>query len=801
MNRLCPSVKERTVYQRKSTGFKCPEALPERSNYSLMPSVSSPRKRPAPATPTPADFDVKILERIFAPGGALELQMKARGRDFEARPEQLEMAREVSRSARDGAHLLVEAGTGVGKSYAYLVPLLIWALDNKKRVLIATGTKALQGQLVERDLPFLREMFIANFNRDFAFALCLGTSNYICPRRLAKAQVAGLFASEKDVQALAKIQEFAAKTKTGRGVDMKIEPPASLWAQVNRESDLCLGRSCPLYDHSFFFKARREAEKAQILVANHHLLFAHLSTGGNASGVMPPFDAIVIDEGHSIEDVASSYLGAEVSNLGAAKLIELIASRRSGKTLLTTATFPDKGVHERLLQETAQTAREAVGKFFEELQLALNLDPNRSTNVRMTRPNLLHDHLGEPLKNLEDVLLQARQLAELSGDESLVKELEGFANRSAEMRRAAKLVVSQSERGYVYWATCVPRHGDGIGSAVRAPRLSVHGAPIEVAEALREGLFAKFKPVILTSATLTTGASFDFLIDRLGLGTPPMVKDDEGEEKKEDEAKETKKVSAPVPEAARVTPIFRQKQTEKLGAATPEELAAQSQPVEPPRTLTLGSPFDYRKNALVYVASDLPDPANQTFWEEAAIKRCAEVVKRTEGRAFVLCTSFRLVDQVANFLERMLGKKIRILRQGEMARGALLEEFRRDVHSVLVGTTSFWQGVDVPGESLSCVVIMKLPFAVPDEPIVQARVEEIKKRGEDAFTSYQVPQAVMLFRQGFGRLIRTGNDRGIVAVLDPRVKTKRYGQTFLDSLPDCEVTHQIERLSLFVAAM
>ncbi|RYX80148.1 ATP-dependent DNA helicase, partial [bacterium] len=746
-----------------------------------------------PNIPTPADFDAKILERIFAPGGALELQMKARGRDFEARPEQLEMAMEVSRSARDGAHLLVEAGTGVGKSYAYLVPLLIWALDNKKRVLIATGTKALQGQLVERDLPFLREMFRANFNRDFAFALCLGTSNYICPRRLAKAQVAGLFASEKDVQALAKIQEFAAKTKTGRGVDMKIEPPASLWAQVNRESDLCLGRSCPLYDHSFFFKARREAEKAQILVANHHLLFAHLSTGGNASGVMPPFDAIVIDEAHGIEDVASSYLGAEVSNLGAAKLIELVASRRSGKTLLTSATFPDKAVHERLLQESAQVAREAFAKFFEELQLALNLDPHRSSNIRITRPNLLHNYLEEPLKNLEDVLTQARVLAELSGDESLTKELEGFGSRCAEMRRAANLIVSQNERGYVYWTTCVPRHSDGIGSAARAPRLSVHGAPIEVAEALREGLFSKFKPVILTSATLTTGASFDFLIDRLGLGEPPAPKEEEGAD-----AKETTVAKA---EATRVTPIFRQKQTEKLKGASADELAAQSPSLEPPRTLTLGSPFDYRKNALVYVASDLPDPANQTFWEDAAIKRCADVVKRTEGRAFVLCTSFRLVDQVANFLERMLGKKIRILRQGEMARGALLEEFRNDVHSVLVGTTSFWQGVDVPGESLSCVVIMKLPFAVPDEPVVQARVEEIKKRGEDAFNSYQVPQAVMLFRQGFGRLIRTGNDRGIVAVLDPRVKTKRYGQTFLDSLPDCEVTHEIERISLFVASM
>ncbi len=756
---------------------------------SLAPSRPPKRRVPAPlATPTPlapADFDAKILERVFAPGGALQTQMKSLGRSFESRPEQLEMARAVSNAARDGSHLLVEAGTGVGKSYAYLAPLLIWALDNKKRVLVATGTKALQGQLVERDLPFLRDLFRANFNRDFNFALCLGTSNYICPRRLAKAQVAGLFASEKEVEALARIQAFAAKTKTGRGTDLKIEPPAGLWAQVNRESDLCLGRACNLYDQSFFFKARREAEKAQILVANHHLLFAHLAAGGNAGGVMPPFDAIVIDEAHGIEDVAASYLGAEVSNLSAAKLIELISNRRSGKTLLSSAKLGDSGVLERALNETAQGAREAVGQFFEELQRAVSFDPARTTTVRMTKPNVLEDRLQTPFENMEEILGRAQKLADLSGDEPLAKELEGFANRSAEMRRAAKLIVSQSENGFVYWATSAPRLGDGVGKTARVPRLSVHGAPIEVAAALREGLFSKFKPVILTSATLTTGSSFDFLIERLGLGSQTEANES---------VEETPAVTA-------VVPIFRAKQTEKLKGAKPEELAATPISTEPPRTLTLGSPFDYKKNALVYIAADLPDPANQTFWQEAAIKRCAEVVKRTEGRAFVLCTSFRLVDQTANFLEKVLGGKIRVLRQGDMARGALLDEFRRDVHSILVGTTSFWQGVDVPGESLSCVVIMKLPFAVPDEPMVQARVEEIKKRGDDAFNAYQVPQAVMLFRQGFGRLIRTGNDRGIVAVLDPRLKTKKYGQTFLDSLPPCEVTEQIERLSLFAATM
>lgn len=239
------------------------------------------------------------------------------------------MAQSIAGAIRDETHLLVEAGTGTGKSYAYLVPFLLWAIENKKRVLIATGTKALQQQLVERDLPFLREMFKRHFGQDIKFALCLGTGNYVCPRRLAKAQVAGLFASEKEVKQLADIQKFAGKSPTGRNLDLPFEPLPGLWSQLNRESDLCLGRNCSLYDQSFYYKARREQEKAQILVANHHLLFAHIAAGGNAGGVLPAFDALVIDEAHGAEDVAASYLGIEISNLGAAKLIELLASRRS----------------------------------------------------------------------------------------------------------------------------------------------------------------------------------------------------------------------------------------------------------------------------------------------------------------------------------------------------------------------------------------------------------------------------------------------------------------------------------------
>ena len=723
--------------------------------------------------------------------------MRAQKRFFEARPEQLEMAKAIFAAAREKNHLLVEAGTGTGKSYAYLVPLILWAVETKKRVLIATGTKALQQQLVERDLPFLHELFGTHLGTDFKFALCLGTGNYVCPRRLAKTESLGLFGDSKEVEQLQQLHRFSASSPTGRNVDLDFEPARGLWAQVNRESDLCLARNCPHFEHSFYWKARREQEKAQVLVANHHLLFAHIAAGGNAGGVLPPFDALVIDEAHHAEDVAASYLGLEISNLSAAKLIELLSNRKSGKTVISAVKWPERGELESRLNEAATAAREAVGRFFENLQIAMRFDDARSHTVRITRPNIISNELEEPIQALESVIETALRLAVLSEDEELSRELEGFANRCAEMRRAVRDILGQTREGYVYWTQSVPRLPDGFGKAARVPRLSLHGAPIEVAQSMRESVWKQFKPTILTSATLTTGGSFDFLIERLGLSVPlaPPEKDDATNAR--NSARFPNGKSAPNKAA---TPKVAPDVAAVGAAATADD---QEAPEDfDVRTLTLGSPFDYPKNTLIYVAADLPDPStNVTFWEKAAIMRAAEVVKRTEGRAFILCTSYRLLDQTAQFLEKVMPKTIRILRQGEMARGKLLSEFRRDTHSVLVGTTSFWQGVDVPGESLSCVIIMKLPFAVPDEPMVQARVETIKERGQDAFVGYQVPQAVMMFRQGFGRLIRTATDRGVVAILDPRVKTKPYGRTFLESLPDCNKTEDLERISLFVTGI
>lgn len=631
------------------------------------------------------------------------------------------MAHAVAQAIAEQRHLLVEAGTGTGKSLAYLVPFILWATQERKRVLVATYTKTLQQQLMEKDLPFLRERVGLNFR----YALCLGTQNYLCPRRLSKTDQGGLFTSREEVAQFNKIKAWARKTETGLMQDLDFEPLPGVWAQVNRQTELCLGKACPLYDDSFFYRARRQQSQAHVLVANHHLLFAHLAAGG---GVLPPFDAVVLDEAHQIEEVAVGYLGLEVSNVQIHFLLEQLHSRRSGKGVLSGIP----GVTAKQVQRLAAAADEvrlATDAFFDNLLAKVG---TKATTVRLRHKHFIPNLLREPLTNLMAVLKEVRRAVE---DEAGQVELEGYENRFKELSDGLESILQQDRENYVYWVTVQARPGAVRGgqSSVRA---SLHMAPIDVAEGLRVQLFNAVKPVVMTSATLATGGSFEFIKLRIGL----------------DDCK----------------------------------------------TLRIGSPFDFKNQVMIYVAEDLPDPSSRNAdFERLAIERAAEVLKITEGRAFVLCTSYRMVAQTHAGLSEKL-PHLRILQQGDMPRGKLVEEFRADVKSVLVGTMTFWQGIDVPGEALQCVILMRLPFAVPDDPLVEARMELLQKRNEDPFYGYQVPQAIIMFRQGFGRLIRHRDDYGLVAILDPRVVRKRYGEMFLASLPECRSTGMLEAVRRFL---
>ncbi|MBI3920388.1 MAG: ATP-dependent DNA helicase [Armatimonadetes bacterium] len=674
------------------------------------------------------------LASIFNPGGLLSGALPS----YESRPQQLEMAQAVADCIRTSSHLLVEAGTGTGKSLAYLVPFILWAVENEKKVLVATYTKTLQQQLVEKDIPLLRRALAV----DFRHALCLGTQNYLCPRRLRQTKEVGLFTTRKEVEQFQALGKWAKETHAGLVRELDFEPSPGLWGQVSRETDLCLAKECQLYDESFYWKARRQQQKAHILVANHHLFFANLTAAGN---VLPRYDAVVFDEAHNLEAVASAYLGLEVSNHSVHYLLDRIWGRRSGGLLKSLGGIPVEVKAE--VESLVSECRDAVEDLFENAWQRVG---NRFSATRVRERGFVANVMEQPLRRLVQELRRSVKWVagpaegnerlepttspslEDSGEfqvEERKAELEAFVGRIEQLQSNLTSFLSQEVERSVYWVEA--------SAGARQTRITFRSAPFDLSELLQANLFDVMAPIVLTSATLTHGNSFGFMQQRLGL--------------------------------------------------------------EKATTVSVGSPFNFQEQVLLYVANDLPEPGpGRSDAEQAAIQRAADLVRASGGRAFVLCTSHRMVQQCADQFEEQL-PQYRLLRQGDMPRDRLLELFHEDVGSVLVGTSTFWQGVDVPGEALECVVIVKLPFAVPDDPLVQARMEFLQSQGLDPFSDYQVPQAVLQLRQGFGRLIRHRSDFGMVALLDPRVVTKRYGRAFLNSLPACQSTNSLEEVTTFFA--
>ncbi len=693
--------------------------------------------------PARAEFKALVLDRIdgdLGPGGGVATQ-HAR---YEDRPSQRAMAVQIARLYNDGGVGLLEAGTGVGKSLGYLVPALRWAAANGERTVVSTNTINLQEQLVRKDLPFLER---ALSDQPVRFALLKGWRNYLCLVRLEQARASGNALFEDGMQKeLDVIQSWAERTRDGSLSDLPVAPRAEVWDEVAAEPDLCQRARCPVYDKCFLFTARKEAAQADVIVVNHHLLLSDLAvrraTGNwGESAVLPAYTRLVIDEGHHLEDAAATHLGATVSRRSLARLFNrldrrgkgllsaLIARLAVGTDLLSTASLD---LVQSRLAPGVRAVRDKSALLFDLLDTFLQ-EAGESV-VRLTDDFADHPIWDAGLRvSLEDTVGEIHQLAQ---GLQLVRERLESANRPDdavmpllnEMRAVTRRLESASDG---LKRALDPARGEStvrwIEARGRDRAVSVSTVPLDLAPILRDDLFDRATTTVVTSATLATDGRFDFLTNRLGLNRPDLA----------------------------------------------------------PHTGIYPSPFQYTEQAILAVPSDVPAPnVNPSGHFSAVARVTADLAAASNGGMFVLFTSHRDVRAMAAELRaRGLDRRWPLLVHGDETRDALLARFRDAGGAILIGTASFWEGVDVPGDALRALLIAKLPFRVPTEPITAANCEAITARGGDSFKEYMLPHASLRLKQGFGRLVRTSADRGVVVIADPRVVTKAYGRGLLAGLP------------------
>ena len=627
------------------------------------------------------------MEKIFGAGGLLKRHLPR----YEYRPSQLQMAEAVGQAIQQKATLLVEAGTGTGKTLAYLSPAIL----SRKRMVVSTGTKTLQHQLQSKDIPFLKQYLGVNFTS----CVMKGRENYLCRRRFEEFLHQPLFRLSHETKHFNLIQEWAAQTKTGDREELSDLPDNfQLWSEICSRTSTCKGQKCRYFTGCFLTLLKQQAAKADIIIVNHHLLFADLLVKEVAeNGVLPGYSGLIFDEAHQLEDIATRYFGVSVNSYQVEELAKDV------RWELSEIGHKDASLH-KLLDEISVLADIFFSQF------------RRDESRYRLRPQ----HITPPVNSAHSAL--AGKLESVYTRLAAIPEegLEGCIRLAENIHHGLELVLKQAEPDQVYW---VEQRGNGV---------FLQASPINVAGHMQERLYSKLTCLVLTSATLTTQGNFNFIKSRLG--------------------------------------------------------------IRDSRELVLPSGFDFPRQTLIYLPKHLPPPTTPQF-AEAASGEIQRILTITKGRALVLFTSYQNLEQTYRYLQGKI--PYQLLKQGDKAKAALLAGFQQDIHSVLLATSSFWEGIDVPGEALSCIIIDRLPFKVPTEPLVQARIEHLNQQGGNAFLEYQVPEALVAFRQGFGRLIRHRQDRGLFSVLDNRVTSRSYGRLFLSALPSCPCVYSLDRVEKF----